>query len=222
MPSFTIPQQHENGFKYFFEIEKSQRDILANVIISAQIGISYEEIVNILIEKLNINKDKLECILRMIISLHKLKEYGKPPTDILIEGITKALLNTKKKELIPPTDFKQIFTDILSTKSWIYYNIKTEKLVIEREKNFLECRILSDIRPVFTDEKDLNIKGYTIIHNLKIVFKDHGDNRNIKEIFISVDKDDLNNIKNSIIRAEKKEKNVKENLVSTGIPIIEY
>jgi hypothetical protein len=72
----------------------------------------------------------------------------------------------------------------------------------EYKNLFCSSRILSDIRPVFTNTPE-SVSAAIVVHNLQIGFHD-GASGDHKEIYITLDDDDLLEIKETVERAQKK------------------
>lgn len=62
------------------------------------------------------------------------------------------------------------------------------------------------------------MKAHIITHNLKILYKGIGKT---KEIFLALDNEDLKELKKNILRAEKKEKVLKNMLGKEGKIVID-
>lgn len=82
----------------------------------------------------------------------------------------------------------------------------------------MDIRVLTDIRPIFTDDSNVKINGQIILHNLKISYQEGDD---IKEIFFAIDNNDIKKIKEQAERAEKKENEIKKFIGTTQYPIFE-
>lgn len=89
--------------------------------------------------------------------------------------------------------------------------VKTSKiveLITDNQKLFLDASINNDIRPVFEDDSN-DLTSAIVIHNLKIVYRESDVT---KEIFISLDSNDLKTLKEKIEIAEKQLKKLKKKL----------
>ena len=71
----------------------------------------------------------------------------------------------------------------------------------ENANIWMDCRILSDIRPIF-DVACEKSEAAVIVHTLKIDYYSDGES---KELFLSITPEDLNNLKTVIERSEKKQ-----------------
>ena len=80
-------------------------------------------------------------------------------------------------------------------------SVKSAMLADEFQNKYSKSRIFTDIRPVFHKNTDDKIMFYITVHNLKFIYY----NNNVKkEFFISLDDNNINELKNVLIRAEKK------------------
>jgi hypothetical protein len=78
---------------------------------------------------------------------------------------------------------------------------KASELIFEDAKVFQSSRIITDIRPVFSGTRELEISGGLIVHILKLQFMTAtGGN----ETYVSMDDDDLRELKQVIERAQQK------------------
>jgi hypothetical protein len=89
-------------------------------------------------------------------------------------------------------------------------NSKAYDLATDDERTFCSTRILTDLRPVFAPKVEDNPKGMVIVHLLKISF--HQGHERHKEFYVSLDGDDLKEMKLAIERAERKSASL-QNLV---------
>ena len=96
---------------------------------------------------------------------------------------------------------------ILNTNSIFYISVKSRELNQERERLLNNVRIITDLRPVFTDAETCELKKMSIIHTLKIIYEE-GDYS--KERFFALDSIDLEKLKKQIERAIEKENKLRE------------
>ena len=89
----------------------------------------------------------------------------------------------------------------------------------ENDRIFCGARILSDIRPVFTDSLE-SASAAVIIHNLQIGFHDSGTGVH-KEFYVALDNQDIQKLKEIILRAEKKTQALKAILNKSSVPYLE-
>ena len=88
---------------------------------------------------------------------------------------------------------------------------KAREVIRENLNNFYESRIISDIRIVYDDSGNLDDKDQVavIVHNLRIKYSSKPVPRG--EIFISLNLEDLHQLKDVVDRAIEKDKLIRTN-----------
>jgi hypothetical protein len=105
---------------------------------------------------------------------------------------------------------------ILLNDQKIYYAYKSRKLITENANNFLSCRIVSDIRPVFDFDIEQQPIAGVITHNLHIHYDSELSGVH-KDFFICLDSYDIQVLMESLVRAEKKEETLGKVLKQSGM-----
>lgn len=82
-------------------------------------------------------------------------------------------------------------------------SLKARDLLLENENNFSDSRIISDLRLVFDDDLENKKRHGIIIHRLHIEYRQE---QHRKDIHISLDMNDLEQLKEEIERAIQKHK----------------
>jgi hypothetical protein len=77
---------------------------------------------------------------------------------------------------------------------------KAKSLAVEDERAFCHARIMTELRPVFTEDAEAGPKAMVMVHRLKVVY--HSADSEHKEIYLVLDADDLKTIRKQIDRAE--------------------
>lgn len=217
MAKLEIPERRKKGFEYFIALEDELRNKLISELNNIPIELSLEEIVEELSKKLNLNKNELFEIIKTFFSLFFVNESYEIDLNTFIDDITEALEETKEKKLKPDENFNNQLKKLLSSKGSFYVVFKANRLISEREKLLVNTRILTDVRPVFNEEKDCKIESFLVIHNLKIEYHERDEH---KEIYFALDNNDLKRLKEFIEKAEEKEKVIKEQLKTIKVPFL--
>jgi hypothetical protein len=84
--------------------------------------------------------------------------------------------------------------------------VKSRILISEVSNLYHESRILTDIRPVFSSNEENSVIGKVILNNLKISYRKDKD---FKEFFVTLEEEDLEELKSIIVRAIEKTKQLK-------------
>jgi len=124
--------------------------------------------------------------------------------------------------------FQGVSTDILRDRlsrllgldSLNLVDAKAKELQLEAEHMFCDTRIVTDLRPVFGGNVADSPEAMIIVHTLKIGYHDAGDQKH-KEMFFSVDADDIAKLAEALKRAQDKTKVLKAKMDSVGIPTVD-
>jgi hypothetical protein len=84
--------------------------------------------------------------------------------------------------------------------------VKSRILISEVSSLYHESRILTDIRPVFSSNEENDVIGKVILSNLKISYRKADV---FKEFFVTLEEEDLKELKNTVDRAIEKTKQLK-------------
>jgi hypothetical protein len=107
---------------------------------------------------------------------------------------------------------------ILGPTSPLWLSAKANLLRVEQERLFCDARILTDIRPIFGRKASTGPAALTIVHTLKLSY--HHGSEELEELFVSLDDDDLQTLKQVIQRAEEKQGALEPLVQKTGIDLL--
>ncbi len=107
-------------------------------------------------------------------------------------------------------------SELLELKALNILETKAEELKSEYEHTFCDCRIFTDLRPVFGGNPQESPSAMLLVHMLRMGYHDSNENRH-KEFHIALDSSDLFALKEAIERAETKAKSLKASLEAAGI-----
>lgn len=96
--------------------------------------------------------------------------------------------------------------EIFSSSKNLTLSLKARDLVLENDNLFDSCKVVTDLRLVFADELEDRKRHGVTIHRLRIEYRRE---RMLKEIFLSLDLQDLKKMKDELERAIKKEEIIK-------------
>ena len=209
MAKYKIPEPFIPGFELIAKLTEKEADVIKNALINASIGSGPEETAKSIEGKIRFNSSELRSILSTIFSLISLNINEEVSKEGFINDIVTSYdkinpkLSEKKREKL--IGHLQIF---LEADGQVKHTIKAATLLGENEKIFIESRVLSDIRIVFDEEIENPKQCAVIIHQLKIAYH---ENDEPKEIFIALDTEDLNQLKETANRAIQKDKLIRNN-----------
>lgn len=209
MATYRIPEYVKEGFSIIIKSPPKKFDTLINVLNKVPKRLLPSELSDYLLKKKIYSEKQSSKIVDVLASLYRLKESETKSINEIVENICQALRETNDVNLKPRPNFEKSLTSLLSLKT-IGASFKALGLLTDYEKTFVDSRIILDIRPVFDDNLDNKIETGVIVHNLRIEYHKGKDTH--EEIFLALDSNDLNKLKEQILRALKKEKSIKLNL----------
>ncbi len=124
----------------------------------------------------------------------------------LIAGLDREKFQARLSALISETDIQ------LTTS-------KVKELRAEVERHMCGARIISDVRPVFSQDASKPPKAMTIMHTMQIQF--HDDTFAHHEFYVSVSREQLTRINEAVERAILKESTLKSMFDSKEFQIFE-
>lgn len=159
------------------------------------------------------NKDEdRENVIRVFEAIRGLYDFrlrtDKPIGELVTEVIESALEDeTLKSKINDKEKFSERLNRALSFNNSLGITAKAENVMSEHQNVFVESKILTDLRPIFSEEIDEDNPVTTIIHNLRITY--FADN-NMKSMVFALDSEDIDKLEEIIARARSKEKRLKE------------
>lgn len=94
---------------------------------------------------------------------------------------------------------------------------KATGVLFDNPHNFLNARVITDLRPVFELE-NVNIAGAVILHTLKIEYGAEGTSE--KEFFVALDDDDIKSLISKLERALEKGDKMRELINASSVPLL--
>jgi len=212
MSKYSIPSQLKIGFSLIASLNEVQLNTVNFVFENAEFG----EGIKTLSERLNSKSDLGEQnsieIIRSLFSMVNIFKDAETPKEEFIKDFTDSMeteIGVKNKEL---ENVRNNLLNLLSNSQKISKTIKAKNLIVENANNFMEGRIVSDIRISYDEDLGAEKKEQfgVIVHNLRLTYCDtHGDNE--RTFYISLDLKDLNSLKKIVDRALKKDELMRSN-----------
>lgn len=136
--------------------------------------------------------------------------------EILAQDVIRALESDTAivPDLTPPA--VERIASLLKLESLSVIETKAMELKSEFEHAFCNCRIFTDLRPVFGNNVKDAPNAMLIVHTLKLGYHDSDEGKH-KDFHVVLDDGDLRAMRDAIDRAEDKSKSLKTGLDSAGI-----
>ncbi len=208
-----IPPEYKDGFKKIATMEQSEfakiEDGLNDAALTSSIAMLSLNIENAKqVHHLSL-EEIFSSVGALIEFLEDRKDVEKVASDV-------ASLMSPNELTVEQLDALQTRLTILLDDKKIYYAYKSRRLITENANNFISCRIVSDIRPIFDFDIEQEPIAGVITHNLHIHY-DSELNGIHKDFFICLDSSDIENLIEALIRAERKEESLGKLLKKSGI-----
>jgi len=160
-------------------------------------------------------------ILDTLLSLYRVRAIADVSIEEFLQDVCEFLQSPSSKEFhLPKADvgeFAERLKKFLSVEA-LSRAAKATILRYEHERTLCSVRILTDVRPVFEDAKINRPDTAVIFHMLKLAYHESDE---VREMFISLDENDLEALKQATLRAELKYKSLKDMLTAAAIKVIE-
>ncbi|HYE53677.1 MAG TPA: hypothetical protein VD996_02500 [Chitinophagaceae bacterium] len=213
-----IPERYEEGFKALSQISEQQFDKVQKSLTNAPYVSSITKLATAVS---HIEELKQLDISEMFLSVGSLIPFI-DDEEMIDEIVKDIIMLSLEDELVRQEDVSQYgfrLAFLLNNKQ-MYYASKADSLVNNYGNIFIQCRVVSDIRPVFDIKSDPNPEVGLIIHNLNIHYQSHEEPYH-KDISIALTAEELLMLKEAIVRAEMKEKSLQNILKKSGMTNIQ-
>jgi hypothetical protein len=206
MASINIPKEVVPGFNVILQMKMTQIEEFGDFLSSLPIGLTLVKIQDFL-ENL-LNKQDAKNVFRTLLSFRGLLDGSNPDdtrsiaSDLVSSYIENPDFDTNKIEADSLTE--KLFYLLKKSKN-IFLTLKANDLATDDFMVFRNCKIITDIRIVFDDNIENSNRNALIVHKLHIVKYSSSE---ISDLFISMDMNDLEKMKETIDRAIAKEKTI--------------
>ena len=216
----NIPIRLLHDVELIADLNKKQVDAIIQILESEKAGTKPDEFSKIFASKEILSKVDTDTLSFAIFNL-LLINTNSNDNNGLVEQIEESLKllseDSNEEHSIDYKVLRQNLLRILAVDSNIRTTNKAELLIREFEKIFLESRIITDIRLVYQEDISVQAKHAVLVHQLRITY---GSNDEDKNIIIAMDGDDLAILKKDILRAEEKEKMIRDNNFTKDIEFL--
>src|ERR1700687_3422193 len=153
-----------------------------------------------------ISPSTIKIIVNELFSMHLALENLDISTEEFSKSVSDAVFSEQSEEFpIDEADrdiLKDRLTKLFELKASLRLTAKASDISTDAQHLFYTAKILTDIRPVF-DEEGTVIEAAVIIHNLLIHYGDANDHKNF---VVTLDANDVNELRSVLDRADAKAK----------------
>jgi hypothetical protein len=161
----------------------------------------------------------LKAFLRTFFSLYRIMEVRGKSAEVVAADLKETIEREKPNNFpLQKVDvLRERVQKILSIGGAVSVVAKAANVLGEQERVFLSARVMSDIRPVFSDQPD-SVSGAVVTHSLNIHYHEEGKHR---DFFVALAANDLQELKKVIERAERKSATLKSLIEKLAIRYFE-
>lgn len=220
-----IPIRYQSGFNILLKMNIDLFNELQSKLDSVKDAYTLNDLVSQVAQNDNsINQDDLKEIVTSIKSILTLIEKD----DIKPEDIANdifSLIESDKAENIKydnesKDDFIYKITSLIQNKC-LGLTSKASEVLTANQNNFISAKIITDIRPIFSDDATQSPRVVSIVHDLKLHYEDSQCSEH-KDIYISLDINEINILTDLLKRAVEKEKSIIDMLKDTSIRFVNF
>lgn len=220
--NLRIPPGGYKGLKIFQGLQPDALKELINALNRSPLSFDRDEYVKSVIEAVSkISQDDLDPLLRTIFSLHVTYTHSDKTIHSFLDDVVDTIkASDQYEENFSSTDwtkFRESFENIFALEPLICLS-KAVDIVSEHACLYSDSRVLTDIRPVF-GPSETTISALFITHSLKLEYFDATEER---ELYIALDDDDIKELIETLLRAQRKAQTIKATVVVEKLPFIEH
>lgn len=211
MEFYRLPDASVDGLKVLVNLSEADIFKLKKAFDNAQIGDGIKELTEKNLSDFDLSDFDLFNLIRSLFYFVGTYVASKKTYDTFLPDFINSYSYKTREDKNEVLEKLKNYLNILSSSfTSVIKTQKTKDLLTENHNNFLNSRIISDVRIVYDDEKDLSEKEQCalVVHNLKIGFFSKANKQD--EIFISLNLSDLENLRKTIERAIEKDKLIRE------------
>ncbi len=209
-----IPEPFLEQFTLLKNLKREQREILIQElekITTDYIEFSTDQFESIS-SKLKMDQKDLRDLLDLILEIFFIQYSDEQKTSVedFLKKLEEGIKDTKNDKVIPVDgeweEYMAFWESIFSMDKTIGLLAKANNIRKDYDYRYLKSKIYTEIRPIFSRNIDTDLANAAILyHNLKIQYRQEFLP---EHFFISLNPEDLRNLKEVVDRALEKEKNL--------------
>jgi hypothetical protein len=224
--TFSIPKAHRIGFLRFIRLSPQQAQLLTRLLKRASPASSlYEFSRQLSNENIDLSHDDAFNVVRFLAGLYRFRdETDAPAKQFLDDFVASAKDEVRRLPGLEKLDWsavKKHLADMLQADQSLALTARASELSGENQHRLcaFNCRVLTDIRPVFLTDPSKDPTAVLVQHQLKIAYHEH-DGAEVREFYVTMDLEDLLYLQYILIRAEEKDKSVRRMLAKAGTSVL--
>jgi hypothetical protein len=209
MPTLQIPKKFESGLAELLTLPDEIISEIIQAIEHAPLVSRHGDLVEAVSKGVkNSPKETLDQIISVLTSLSLIRSNANLSIKKIATDVTESMQKSSSDVLQSTEEgyerFKLRLEKLLSSKA-LYITAKAKEISQEYEHTFCSARVLTDLRPIFSEEVGETPIAGVVIHNLKLV---HHSEEEHKEFYVALDSEDIASLIQSLQRAQEKAKSL--------------
>ncbi len=221
MARLRVPAAAQGGLVLLTKLSKEQMSSLKEALRRASPGLVLPELVEQIASAVPYSDDDASKVIAVLASFYSLKLEKGLSFDKFFDELFGALKRTGNKDLQlsdeQASEFRKHLEELLSLDESLGVTTRALGVMVEHEHVWQSGRILTDLRPVFGADATEAPKAAVLIHNLRIAYR---DGAHIKEFFVALDTEDLDQLRRVLERAFDKEASLRQLAAKIALPCL--
>jgi len=207
MSALDIPDEYEYGIKLLLQMNDEIGKKFIKALSESKPTLYIENLVESVSQKLKdiLTPSNVKDMIEALLALYGVRDSLDVETSEFIKNLEEAVLESESFSNISNNlqISKPLITELLDLDEPLSIASKAFNILLDHERVFLSSKILTDIRPIFSNRKVESPVGAVIVHMFKIDYREGSES---KEFFVALDTADINKLENVLRRAKEKEK----------------
>jgi hypothetical protein len=216
MLHLRIPEEYRPGLEKLQRLGDETTQALLTMLRHEHPTLLYEDFLSQIASKVEgLQPEETRAIVDAVLSLYALRTYSELPIPELATSVSHSedldIPQAQRKS------FESRLAEILDLEPLLITS-KALGILNDYERSFHDARVLTDVRPIFTDDVVDRPGAAVIVHTLKITYH-HADA--LEEFFVAFGASDLNRLQEALNRARSKANSLKSAVEAAGISCLD-
>ena len=222
MPSITIPESAYTAIQDLLHLSQDDFEALIKALSDATPAIAPNRFWRHVSEHLpQMDEAKTKSIVTQLFTMDYVRDDLGVSTQEFAKIMSDAAASVKSDKFpFSETDKATLetrLTKIFELRRSLSLTTKALGVLTSHDRVFYSARILTDVRPVFSESGDV-IEAAVIVHNLRIHYGQDDDH---KDFYVALDTSDIQSLRDVLDRADKKAQSLQKFLQRSGISYLD-
>jgi hypothetical protein len=211
--ALRIPKADQGVLAQLLALSETQRASVLDGLRSADASVGPAKLAAVVAHAAHVPSGLGESFVRVLATIHSICLQRDWEVEEMVKQIEESLSHP------PPegwTIARQFLSDLLSTHA-IAKSSKSLDLLFQHPRILTNSRLITDFRPVFDASATSPPSGTVICHQLKLTYQEVGG---AKEIFLSLDLEDIEKLLRSLARAKEKDQSLRVFAAKNGMAVL--